>query len=88
MEKEKQYYFEVMAASMERTIKRLWIVIIILASFLVGTNAAWVWYESQFETVSVTQEVEQESEENGTNSFIGGDYYGTAESENDGQAPR
>lgn len=56
-------------ARMERTIKRLWILAILLAVFLVGTNAAWIWYESQFETVVVTQE----SDRNGNNNFIGND---------------
>lgn len=47
-------------ARMERTIKRLWILVILLAVFLVGTNAAWIYYESQFETVETTQEIYQD----------------------------
>jgi len=46
---------------MERTIKRLWILLIILVSFLVLTNAAWIIYESQWEVVEsteLTQEVD------------------------------
>lgn len=78
-----QYSIDAIASMAERTIKRLWILIIILVLLLFGTNAAWVYYESQFETVTVSQEVEQDAE-NGSNRFIGGDYYGTAESENDG----
>ena len=54
-------------ARMERTIKRLWILVILLAVFLVGSNAAWIYYESQFETITVTQDVEQESDRNGNN---------------------
>jgi hypothetical protein len=42
-------------ARMERTIKRLWILVILLAVFLVGTNAAWIYYKSQFETVETTE---------------------------------
>lgn len=34
-------------ARFERVIKRLWIVIILLIFLLVGTNAGWLWYESQ-----------------------------------------
>ena len=47
-------------ARMERTIKRLWILVVLLAVFLVATNAAWIYYESQFETIetTVTQEVD------------------------------
>lgn len=57
-------------ARMERTAKRLWITILTLIFLLVGTNCAWLWYESQWETVY--QEVTQEAD-NGTNNFGGGD---------------
>lgn len=69
-------------ARMERANKRLWILLIILACFLVGTNAAWIVYESQYQAVEVSQEVEQDADGSGTNSFIGGDSYGgTSESD-------
>ena len=45
-------------ARMERTVKRLWILLILLAVFLVGTNVAWIIYESQFETQSAEVEVD------------------------------
>lgn len=62
---------------MERVVRRLWILCIILALALVGTNAAWVVYESSFETVE-TSHVEQEVETGeGDATVIGvGDYYG------------
>ena len=50
-------------------------------------------YEKQFESVKeykTQQEVEQDTE-NGSNSFIGGDYYGTSEGKhdnNDNDIPR
>lgn len=44
------------------TIKRLWVLCILLVVFLVGSNAGWLWYESQFEDVETTQKVEQEVE--------------------------
>jgi len=31
----------------ERHIRRLWILCILLVVLLVGTNGAWLWYESQ-----------------------------------------
>ena len=69
-------------ARMERTNKRLWIVVIILIAALLGTNAAWIVYESQYQAVEVSQEVEQDADGNGANSFIGGDSYGgTSESD-------
>lgn len=43
---------------MERVVRRLWILCIILVLALVGTNAAWVVYESQFEDSVVTQTAE------------------------------
>lgn len=64
---------ESVQASMERTIERLWITIILLILILVGTNGAWLYYESQMETVS--QEVIQDAE-TGTNNFVGGDFVG------------
>lgn len=43
-------------ARMERIIKRLWIVIILLIALLVGTNIAWLYYESQFEEQTTVQQ--------------------------------
>ena len=63
---------EGMMARAERTAKRLWITILLLIVLLVGTNGAWIWYESQFQYYQTTQEVTQESDY-GDNSFIGGD---------------
>ena len=57
-------------ARAERGAKRLWIVIILLIVLLVGTNGAWLWYESQFETV--TTEITQENAD-GYNNYIGND---------------
>ena len=55
-------------ARSERTVKRLWATIILLILLFVGSNAAWLYYESQFEDVVVTQE-----NDDGYNSFIGHD---------------
>ena len=57
-------------ARMERVIKKLWVVVILLILLLVGSNACWIWYESQWETFDM--EVTQENE-SGFNSFIGMD---------------
>lgn len=62
--------FESVCARFERTIKRLWILVIILAVLLVGTNGAWLWYTSQFDDVIITQE-----NEDGYNNYIGEDGY-------------
>lgn len=64
-EKTQQYYTDIVATMAERIIKRLWIVIILLIVLLVGTNAGWLWYESQWETVSTTESYEAQAEESG-----------------------
>lgn len=66
---EKQYSIDIISAMAERTIKRLWIIIIILVALLAGTNAAWIWYEAQF-TDEITETVEATAEGDG-------DAYGT-----------
>lgn len=74
-------------ARMERTIRRLWILLIILVVFLVGSNALWIWYESKFEDVTTEVEMENES---GFVSYIGRDgdiYNGEIESDNETPSP-
>ena len=55
-------------ARAERTAKRLWITILLLIVLLVGTNGAWIWYQSQFEDIAISQE-----NEDGYNNFVGND---------------
>ena len=43
-------------ARMERQIKRIWITVLMLIVMLVGTNGAWLLYNSQFETVETVME--------------------------------
>jgi hypothetical protein len=52
----------------ERTIKRLWILCMLLVIMLVTTNLGWLYYETSFENIVVTQD-----NENGYNNFIGND---------------
>lgn len=55
-------------ARAERTIKKLWILCILLIVLLVGTNIAWIHYESQFmDEDTVTQD-----SDTGTNNYLGG----------------
>lgn len=75
---------EGIVARMERTIRRLWLLCIIVFVAFVVSNALWIYYESQWEVVQETtstthQEVNQDSSFGG-NSFIGGDHYGQADS--------
>lgn len=70
-------------ARMERTIKRLFVICILLIVVAVGTNAYWIWYEAQWEDEVITQEIQQDSGDGGTNNYtgkiIGGDDYGEAD---------
>ena len=52
--------FESELARLERIIRRQFVLIIITLVLLVGTNACWLWYESQFEEVTTTTEVTQD----------------------------
>lgn len=62
-------------ARQERTIKRLWILSIVIFLAFVISNASWIVYESSFED-KVTIEAEQEG--SGTNIISGRDLsYGT-----------
>ena len=61
---------EAIVTRLERIIKRLWILCLVLVLCLVGTNAAWVYYESQF--MEIEMDVQQENER-GLNNFIGND---------------
>ena len=70
---------ELAFAFLERMVKRLWITTLILIFMLVGTNAAWLWWSNQWETVY--QEVTQEAD-NGTNNFVGGDVIGETDYQN------
>ena len=60
--------FESAMLRLERANRRLWIIILLLAVLLFGSNAAWLWYENQFTDIEVTQE-----NEDGYNNFIGND---------------
>ena len=54
----------------DRTNKRLWVVVILLVVSLLGTNAGWIYYESQWKVVET--EITQENED-GINNYIGND---------------
>ena len=63
---------EAALARNERNSKRMWIVILVLIIALIGTNLAWIIYNSQFEIVEESTVVEQENS-NGDNNYIGND---------------
>lgn len=80
-----QYAADIIAAYAERNAKRLWVALILTILLLVASNGLWIWRESQYADVVTTQTVEQETDGNGDNTFVGGDMYGSAESDNDNE---
>ena len=67
--------YESTMARMERTIKRLWVLLVVAIIMLVASNAVWVWHETQYEDVVTSIEASQESE-SGNNYAVGGDLIG------------
>ena len=55
-------------ARLERVIKRLWVLVLVLIVLLAASNAAWLYYESSFEEIRIEQD-----NESGYNNFIGND---------------
>ena len=41
-------------ARLERVIKRMWVLVLSLIILLFASNAAWIWWESQYETIETT----------------------------------
>lgn len=60
-------------ARSERNSKRLWIIILVLIVALIGTNLAWIIYESQFEVVEETTTTITQDNADGYNNYIGND---------------
>lgn len=60
--------FEFTVERFVQTIKKLWVVIIVLIVALIATNIAWIIYESQFETEYYSVEAD-----NGNANYIGRD---------------
>ena len=80
VERDSQYYTDIIAAMAERTIKRIWmlcIALVILLAASLAVLAAVLAYESQFECVEeTTQEVTQNADGASYNKFVGGDFHG------------
>ena len=62
------YAYEVALARLDRVIKRMFRLVLLLIILLFVSNAAWIWYESQFEEIRIEQD-----NESGYNNFIGND---------------
>ena len=57
-------------ARLERVIKRLWVLVLVLIVLLAASNAAWILWESQYQTIETT--ITQENAD-GYNNYIGND---------------
>ena len=55
-------------ARLERVIKRMWVLVLSLIILMFVSNAAWIFYESQFKENRIEQD-----NESGYNNFIGND---------------
>ena len=57
MDEKERYSNDLLVALAERTIKRLWVLIILLIVLLFGTNAAWIFcYEPQVDKPPIAAE--------------------------------
>ena len=79
---ENKFIHEMYLASLERTIRRLWILCILLAVMLVGSNGAWLFYESQFEDKTTTESIEAEQKGDENIVSLGDVSYGTESEDN------
>lgn len=82
MDERNTYIHDAYISMAERTIKRQWVTIILLILLLVGTNLAWLNYESQFtdEETTITQEL---SSDGGGDAIINDGVHINGESETD-----
>lgn len=49
---------------LERTIHRMWILLLVMLILLVGSNVAWMVYEKQYETTTTNTNTEDVSQYN------------------------
>lgn len=67
---------------LDRLNHRLFVLCLVLIFLLTGSNAAWLYYESQWQmTQTTTQTVEQNSLDGGINTFVGDDFSGESKSQ-------
>lgn len=82
MDRQKDIHLEILTGMAERTIKRLWVIIILLVVVLVATNGAWIYYESPFVTEEWTFDAYADGDSNaiangdGEVNFYGGESEG------------
>ena len=81
MDNDNKYIHDANASTLERTIKRQWITIILLILLLFGSYIGFIYYESQFTTEETTT-IDTTQDGSGINIVGGGDVNYEPESEN------
>ena len=78
-----RFIIESSLAKLEKANIRLWVVVIILIVALLGTNIAWLYWESQWQYIQTETSID--AMQDGDNNVIsGGDlYYGTESEDNE-----
>ena len=75
---------ENLRAQMDLHARRLVRVIVLLIVLLVGSNALWLWHDSQYAIERTITEIEHDTDGGGNNYVVGGNFNGEAEDqEND-----
>lgn len=59
-EREPQYYADIIAALAEKTIKRLWIALIVAYVLIAGLAGGFLWYLNQYDFQSISTEYTQD----------------------------
>ena len=62
MEQKEKYFAELTAATLERTIKRLWVLLILLVLLLFASNGAWLLYISQYDFETYSESYTQDGD--------------------------
>ena len=76
------YAYDALNIMFNKTIRRLWVLCILLIVLLVGSNIGWLIYESQFEdVVEIEQEAEWEDDSNVIFNGTGSVNYGESKAE-------
>ena len=83
-ELKEKFYFESTFARFERIIKWLCIIILILIIALIGTNAGWIYWESQWQYVESTTVTQDLDASDGGNAVINDGVHFNGESETNG----
>ena len=81
MDNDNKYIHDAYASTLERTIKRQWITIILLILLLFGSYIGFIYYESQFTTEETTT-IDTTQDGSGINIVGGGDVKYEPTSEN------